>query len=54
MSGSGRESLPVVCEWSSEPPGHPGEVGIPSGMSASGRKPTQISGIGPEALQYVR
>ena len=53
MSGSGRESLQDVREWSRGPPGCPGVVGRPSGMSATVREPSQMSGIGPEALPDV-
>ena len=38
MSGSGRESLPDVLEWSGGPPGCPGVVGKTSRMSGSGRE----------------
>ena len=44
MSGSGREALPDIWEWSGVPLGCPGVVGIPSRMSGCGR----------EALQDVR
>ena len=37
MSGSSREALPDVLEWSGGPPGCPGVVGRPSLMSESGR-----------------
>ena len=38
MSGSGRESLGDVREWSGDPRGCPGVVGRPSRMSGSGRE----------------
>ena len=38
MSGSGREALPNVQEWSGGSPGCPGVVGRPSQMSGSGWK----------------
>ena len=38
MSGSGREALPDVREWSGGPPGCPGVVGRPTRMSGSGRE----------------
>ena len=54
MSRSGWETLPDDREWSRRPTGCTGVVGRPSGMSASFREPSQMSGIGPEALQDVR
>ena len=36
MSGSCRESLPVVREWAGDPTGCPVEAGWPSRMSESG------------------
>ena len=39
MSGSGREALPNIREWSGGPPGCPGVVGKPSRMSAIGWEP---------------
>ena len=44
MSGSGREALQDVMEWSGGHPGCPGVVGRPSRMSDSCR----------ESLPYVR
>ena len=38
MSGSGREALPVVREWSGGPPGCPEVFGRPSRMSGSARE----------------
>ena len=38
MSGSIREALPHVREWSGDPPKCSGVVGRPSRMSKSGRK----------------
>ena len=38
MSGSGREALGDVREWSGHPRGRAGVVGRPSGMSGSGRE----------------
>ena len=38
MTGSGRESLTDVREWSGGPPGCLGVVERPSRMSGSGRK----------------
>ena len=38
MSGSGREAIPDVREWSGGPPGCPGVVGRPSRMSGSGQE----------------
>ena len=38
MSGSGRESLPDVREWSGGPIRSPGMVGGPYQMSGSGRE----------------
>ena len=38
ISGSDREALPDVREWSGDSPGCLGEVGIPSLMSGSGRE----------------
>ena len=37
MSGSGREVLPEVQEWSGGPPGSSGMVGRTSRMSRSGQ-----------------
>ena len=47
MSGSGREALPNVWEWSGGPPRCPGVVGKPSRMS---RKPSRMS----EGVQKAR
>ena len=49
MSGSVREALGDVREWSGDPLGCPGVVVRPSGMSASGR----MSESGVEALGDV-
>ena len=38
MSGSGREALPNVREWSGDPHGFLRVVGRPSRMSGSGRE----------------
>ena len=38
MSGSGRKTLPVVREWSRDPPKCPGVFRKPSRMFESGRK----------------
>ena len=38
MSGSGRETLPVVWNWSGDTFGGPNLVGTPSRMSGSGRE----------------
>ena len=38
MSGSGRDALPNVQEWSGCPPGFQGVVGRPYWMSGSGRE----------------
>ena len=38
MSGSGREALSNVRDWSGVPPGCPGVVERPSGMSENGRE----------------
>ena len=61
MSGSGREALPVVREWSGDlsecpgcPPGYPGAVGRPSQIFGRGRRPSLMSGSGREALPDVR
>ena len=48
MSGSGREDLPDVREWSRGPPGCPGVIGRPTQMFASGRE--SLSNV-QEALQ---
>ena len=50
MSGSGRESFQDVREWSEGPLGCPGVVCRLSRMSAIGREPSQMSGIGTEVL----
>ena len=55
MSGSGRESLPVVREWSGGPPGCSGVVRSPSGMSVSGQEAQSgCSGMVEKALRNVR
>ena len=38
MSGSGREALPDVRDWSEDPRGCPGVVGRPSWISGSGQE----------------
>ena len=57
MSVSGRETLPVVCEWSGDPPGCPAIVGRPSQMSGSVRKAFPVvqewSGCSPASLGVV-
>ena len=50
MSGSGREALADVREWSGCPPGCQGLVGSPSRMSGSGWEAFRMSGSGWEAL----
>ena len=47
MSGSGREALPNVREWSGGPPRCPGVVVKPSRMSG---RPVRMSGSGREAI----
>ena len=64
MSGSDREALRDVREWSRGPPVCPGVVGSPSRMSGSGRnglpdvwvrsEAPRMSGSGREALPDVR
>ena len=51
MSGSDREALPVVREWSGSHPGCPGLDGRPSRMSGSGEE--ALLG-GREAIPDVR
>ena len=50
MSGSGREVLPDVREWSRNLSGCLGVVRRPSRMSTSGGRPSRISGSGWETL----
>ena len=68
MSGSGRDDLPDVREWSVEPPdfrewtggplGCPGVVGRPSRMSRGGRESLpngwEWTGVPPECPGVVR
>ena len=54
MSGSGREDLPDIREWSGGPPGYPGVVGRPSRISRSGQETPRMSLCGWEALPDVR
>ena len=54
MSGSCREALPVVREWSGDPNRYPVVVGRPSLMSGSFGRPSQMSGSCREALSKVR
>ena len=54
MSGSGREALPDIREWSGLSPGCPGVVGIISRMSGSGRGPSWMSGSSQKAFPDVR
>ena len=53
MSGSGRETLWDVQEWSGSSQGFAGVVGKTSRMSGSGRMPSRMSEIGREALPDV-
>ena len=53
MSGSGREALPDVREWSGRPRGCPGVIGRPSRMSGIGRKAIPTSESGQEVLRNV-
>ena len=50
MSGSGREALQDVWEWSGGPPVCPVVVGRSSRMSGSGREALLEAGSGREAL----
>ena len=54
MSGSGREVLPDVREWSGVSPGCPGVVGSLFWMSGSGRETLPEVESGWEALPDVR
>ena len=64
MSGSGREALPNVCEWSGGLPGCPGVVGRPSRMFERGLEalpnvwgdqgPSRMSRSGRKFLPNVR
>ena len=51
MSGSGREAFPDVRQLPGDPPGCPGEVGRPCGMSGS---PYRMSKSGQKVLPNVR
>ena len=60
MSGSGRETLSDVQEWSGGPPGCPGVVGRPSqrpggpsGCPGVVERPSRLSGSGRETLPNV-
>ena len=56
MSGSGREALPDVLEWSGGLPGSLRVVGMPSRMSGSGREALpevrQLSGGPPVVREW--
>ena len=54
MSGSGREVLPEVREWSGCLLGCPGEVGRPFQNSWSGREASRMSRIGGDAHPDIR
>ena len=54
MSGSSREAVPKVREWSGVPPGCLGVVGRASRMSESGQESLRMSGSGREALGDLR
>ena len=51
MSGSCREALSGVREWSGDPPECPGVVRRPSWMSASSRETPRMSGSCREVSQ---
>ena len=53
MSGSGRETVPNVPEWSRGPPECLKVVGWPSRMSLSGERPFRMSGSCRETLTDV-
>ena len=54
MSGSGREVLPDVREWSRGYPECPGVVGRSSRLYVSGGRPFQMTGSGRDSLTDVR
>ena len=54
MSGSGRDTLPDVWEWSGDPPGYLGVVGRPAGCPGVVERLSRMSGSGLETLVYVR
>ena len=54
MSGSGREDLPNVREWSGGPSGYPGVVRRPSLMTGSVGRPSLMTGSCREALSEAR
>ena len=54
MSGSGRDALPDVWEWSGCPPGCPGVVEMPLRMSGMARRPSRMSESGLEAVPDVQ
>ena len=54
MSGSDREDLPDVWEWSGGPPGSPGVVGRTARMSGMVGRTSVMFGIFQEDLRYVR
>ena len=54
MSRGGREALPHDREWSGGPPSCSGVVGRPFRLFLSGRRPSQMSGIGRVALSDVQ
>ena len=54
MSGSGRETLPDVWEWSGGPSGCPRVVGGPPRYPGVVGKPFRMSGSGQEALPDIR
>ena len=53
-SGSAREALPDVQEWSEGPPGGPEVLERPSRRSRSGRKACWSSGSSREALPEIQ
>ena len=53
MSGSGREALLDVREWSGDPSRMSGVVERLSRMSLSGERPFRMSGSGREAISDV-
>ena len=53
MSGSGRETLHDVGEWSGRPPECPGLVGSPSRSPGVVGRPSRMSGSSREALPDV-
>ena len=54
LSGSDRETLPDVQEWSGDPPGCSGVVGWPTRMSGSGRETLPDVLIARETLPDVQ